>query len=171
MNPYEEILKGGDLRSIGQSDKVIPLIRNSKDFDKLFELLFHVDRLIIMRAADAVEKITQEYPYYLNFHKKAILKLLETAHNKELKWHLAQIISRLKLNQNQIGKAWQILTFWALDPKESRIVRTNAIHGLFNLLDQYPQLEADYQLTIAQIEKENIPSINARLKHLKKLRP
>src|SRR5690606_21168481 len=169
-NPFEEKLQGGDLRSIGVANQIIPLIYSQERFDKLFELLFHDQRFIVMRAADVVEKVTINNPAYLIDHQDEILMLFETAKDKELKWHLAQIISRLQLNEDLVGRVWQIMTAWALDPNESRIVRTNAIHGLFNLLSQYPQLEADYQLTVAQVEKENIPSITARLKHLNKLR-
>lgn len=170
INPFEELMKRGDLRSIGHSEEVIPLIDNRQNFDKLFELLFHNDRLVVMRTADAVEKITIDHPEYLKAHKKEILNLFDKAEDKELKWHLAQIVSRVKLNENEAGKAWQILTGWALDPKESRIVRTNSVHGLFNLLSQYPGLEQDFLLTIDQVTKENIPSINARLRQLKILK-
>ena len=170
MNPYEEIMKGGDLRSTGHSDKVLPLIDCREKFDQLFELLYHTDRLVVMRTADTVEKITIEHPEYLKNHKTEILNLFETAEDKELKWHLAQIVSRVRLNKNEVGKIWQIMTKWVLDPKESRIVRTNSVHGLFDLLSQYPVLEPDFRLTIDQVKKENIPSINARLRKLKRLK-
>ena len=123
-----------------------------------------------MRTVDVVEKITREHPEYLKPHKSHILSLFETAEEKELKWHLAQLISRVELNEAEIGKIWEILTGWAVDPKESRIVRTNAMHALFNLLSQYPELNQDFLLTVRHIEKENIPSINARLRILKILK-
>lgn len=52
MNQFEEILQGGDLRSIGESNRIGSLIKNQEDFDELFELLFHTDRKVAMRAAD-----------------------------------------------------------------------------------------------------------------------
>lgn len=163
----EEILSGGDRRSIGHSEDLLPLIDSMQGFDRLFEFLFHNNNLIVMRTADAVEKITREQPGYLQSHKEEIFELLESAYDKELKWHLAQLISRIELNEAEIGKVWLILTDWAIDPKESRIVRTNSIHALFNLLSQYPELEQDFQLTVERVEKENIPSINARMRILK----
>lgn len=167
MNPFEAIMKGGDLRSIGHSGKVIPLINNQENFDRLFELFFHKDRLVVMRTADAIEKITIDHPEYLKDYKTEILNIFKQAEEKELKWHLAQIVSRVELNEKELGLIWKILTNWTLDPKESRIVRTNSVHGLFNLLSQYPELEQDFRLTIDQVTKENIPSINARLRILK----
>src|SRR5690606_30935237 len=94
----EGLLNDGDLRSTGHSVEIIELIKTSQSFDKLFAFLFSENQLIVMRAADAVEKITRSHPHYLKTHKKEIFELLERASDKELKWHLAQIISRLKLN-------------------------------------------------------------------------
>ncbi|HEX6847365.1 MAG TPA: hypothetical protein VF144_10315, partial [Chitinophagaceae bacterium] len=65
---------------------------------------------------------------------------------------------------------WKLLTTWAKDKEESKIVRVNSIQGLFNLLAEHRELQHDFDLTIGEIEKHNIPSINARLKKLKHAR-
>ena len=168
MKHFDDILKGGDLRSIGQSNKVVSLIDNQQNFDELFQQLFHIDRKVVMRAADAIEKITVNNPGYLKPHKNVILKLCDTAKNIELKWHLALLASRLSLTKRELGRVWQILTSWATDRNESRIVRVNSIQGLFNLLTQHKELEQDFNLTLTEIKRENIPSINARIRKLKK---
>lgn len=167
MKDFETILSGGDLRSIGQSNKVASLIDNQIKFDKLFQLLFHPDRKIVMRTADAIEKITIPNPNYLKSHKKAIIALCDKAEDKELKWHLALLVSRLTLTRQELGKIWHTLTSWATNKKESRIVRVNSLQGLFNLLAQDKQLHRDFFLTISQVEKENIPSLIARIKKFK----
>jgi hypothetical protein len=167
MNRLDDILKGGDLRSIGRSKQVLSLINNQRDFDKLFKQLFNSDRKIVMRAADAIEKITGNRSGYLQSHKNEILKLCDTAKNIELKWHLALLISRVVLTERQVAKVWQLLTRWAKDKKESRIVRVNSIQALFNLQEDHEELKQDLRLTIREVEKEKIPSINARIKKLK----
>jgi hypothetical protein len=55
MTDLINLLRGGDLRSIGQSDTVVQLINNQEQFDELFELLFHSDRRIVMRSADSMK--------------------------------------------------------------------------------------------------------------------
>ena len=167
MKKIAGILKGGDLRSIGQSNKIVSLIDNQKSFDELFQQLFHSDRKVVMRSADAIEKITLKYPGFLKLHTANLLKLIETAKHIELKWHLALIASRLDLTKKEFGKVWQILTDWANDKKESKIVRVNSMQGLFNLLQTKQELKQDFNLIISQIEKEKIPSLNARIKKLK----
>lgn len=167
MNQFIDILKGGDLRSTGQSNKVVSLIKNQESFDGLFKEIFNVDRIVVMRTADAIEKITVNHPKYLGHHKRDILQLCNTAKNIELKWHLALLVSRLSLTKIEIGSVWQTLTNWATNPHESKIVRVNSMQGLFNLLPQHKELKQDFNLTVNKIEEENIPSINARIRKLK----
>ena len=168
MKRIADILKGGDLRSLGQSNKVVASIDNQQGFDELFQLLFHPDRKVVMRSADAIEKITLKNAGFLKQHKASILKLIETAKHIELKWHLALIVSRLHLTRKEFDKVWHILTDWANDKKESRIVRVNSLQGLYNLLQTKQELKQGFNLTMSQIENENIPSINARIRSIKK---
>lgn len=167
MNDFVKYLKGGDLRSIANVNKVVPLIKTQKDFDELFEYLFAEDRLIVMRVADAIEKITLQKPEYLTAHKQDIINLINIAVNKELKWHLALILSRLNFTKKELGSVWSKLTEWAKDKNESKIVRVNSIQTLFDLSRNNKELERDFGLTIQAIETENIPSISARLRKLK----
>ena len=167
MNKFQNILQGGDLRSIGKVNEIIELVKNQDNFDKLFIGLTNADRKVVMRTADSIEKITIDKPDYLKKHKTQLLNFFETAKDIELKWHLALIISRVSLNEKEIGYVWQTLTNWAIDKQESKIVRVNSIQGLSNLLKQNPELTKDFSLTLSEIEKERIPSISARIKKLK----
>jgi hypothetical protein len=162
-----ETLGGGDLRSKGKSETVVKYIHNQADFDKLFAYLFDADRLIIMRAADAIEKISAINPSYILPHKNALVKLLSNAENKELKWHLAQIISRIKLSKLDIGKVWPVLYNWAANKKESRIVRVHSLQAMYNLLKLHPTLKHDFDLLIEDVSSQNIPSITARIKQFR----
>jgi hypothetical protein len=164
MARYDKIFAGGDLRSIGVSNIVIPEIKNQKDFDELFKYLFHKDRIVIMRAADTIEKITINDPQYLLKHKREVLELCNTAADKELKWHIALLIPRLELEEKEFKNAWKTLTNWAKDKANSRIVRVNSIQALFEMTKQKNNLKKDLGLTLQELEKENIPSINARIR-------
>jgi hypothetical protein len=169
MMDFEKILSGGDLRSIGNSNVVILKIKNQNDFDKLFKYLFHEERLVVMRAADTIEKITINHPDYLKSHKNEILKLCNVAIDKELKWHLALLIPRLHLDVQEFDNAWNTLTKWAKNKANSRIVRVNSIQGLCEMTKQKSEMKKDLSLTLTELEKENVPSINARIRKLKKL--
>jgi hypothetical protein len=168
MSELEKLLSGGDLRSIGKSGSVISKIKSQSDFNELFSYLFHHDRIVVMRAADAIEKITLTKPGYLKNHAQEIILLSGKATNKELMWHLAQLLSRLRLTRNEFRSAWNILTTWAKDITNSRIVRVNSIQALFDLLSRNKSLLKDFNRTLLELEKENIPSIQARIKMIRK---
>jgi hypothetical protein len=70
MNGLEKLLAGKDLRSIGKCNEVVAEIKSQKDFDLLFKFLFHDDRIVVMHAADVIEKITITRHQYLEKHKK-----------------------------------------------------------------------------------------------------
>lgn len=93
---------------------------------------------------------------------------MDVAKEKELKWHLAFLIPRLHLGNKQFDYAWNTLSNWAKDITNSRIVRVNSIQGLFEMMKQKGELEKDFSLTLSELEKENIPSVNARIRKLRK---
>jgi hypothetical protein len=101
LNDVKKYLQGGDLRSIADVDQLVPLIKTQKTFDELFSCLDSDDRLIVMRAADAIEKITRDHPKYLDSHKNRLIRILDTARDKELKWHLALLIPGISGEQNR----------------------------------------------------------------------
>ncbi|MFZ4059118.1 MAG: hypothetical protein ACOYKE_13325 [Ferruginibacter sp.] len=168
MKDFKAILKGTDLRSIGASNAIVPLVTTQAAFNQLFQLLKNSDRKLVMHAADAIEKITIQYPQFLLPHQTKIIEYLLQAKHIELKWHLALLVARLPLSEEELGIVWQTLTHWATDVKESRIVRVNALQGLFTLLSLQPDLITDFSCTLSMVEPENIPSIQARIRRFKK---
>jgi hypothetical protein len=167
VKDFIEYLKGGDLRSLEKSQKLCSLISNQDQFDSLFSYLFSSDRKVIMRAADVIEKITIDHPSYLNSHKKEILVLSNNAKDKELVWHLALLIPRIPLTKLEIQKVWEILTNWAIHFKEGRIVRVNSLQSLWDLSIKHSEYTGYFKKLLSKIEKENIPSLNARIRKIR----
>jgi len=167
-NRFIHELLGNDLRSLGKSSSVLTAVNDQESFDELFELIFHHERPLVMRSVDAVEKITSKHPEYLNPHKRQLLNILKSADHKELKWHIAQLITRIELNKKELENVWHILVYWALNKNESKIVRVNSLQGLFDLSIQHAELRKDFAGVIKRMERELIPSIQARVRKLKK---
>jgi hypothetical protein len=167
MTNFRAVFSGGDLRSIGNSNSVIDLIHDQKDFDELFSYIDFPDRIIAMRAIDCIEKITIYKPQYLSIHKDDILRLSDIAITKEQKWHFALLIARLELKGKEFDKAWSKLMNWANDKKNSRIVRVNSIQALYEMSMQDHDLKKELNATFEQLKLENVPSLNARIHKLK----
>lgn len=119
-----------------------------------------------MRSADAVEKLTRKNPDWLESHKYVLLDLLHNSYNKELKWHLAQLISRLSLTDKELYIVWDKLAYWLLNKNESKIVRVNSLQALFDLSKGNPTLEQAIVSLTNSVKHENIPSLTARIKKL-----
>jgi len=168
MKNLEKKLSGGYLRSIGKSNAIALAIASQQEFDKLFQFLFHQDRLIRMRASDAVEKVSATYPGYLAAHKNELLQLLKTAATIELQWHAALMISRVQLSSKELAMVWDKLTEWAMDRKQGRIVRVNSLQSLFDLSIRYPAFQKKFAAMIIKLEDEGVPSLSARIRKLRK---
>ena len=162
-----EKLSGGDLRSIGKADLIVNEIQSQNDFDILFNCLHSDDRLIVMRAADAVEKITIKHVDYLSGHKEEILAFCKYADNIEFKWHLALLLPRLSFSENEYAYVLETLSSWLLDPKESKIVRVNSMQALFELSKQDLTAKEKLDTILNEVEKENVPSLLARIRKIR----
>lgn len=167
MSKFEQLLSGGDLRSIGNSNAVVACIGDQRDFDELFECLYHRERIVVMRAADAIEKITRNRPEYLAKHRAQFPALCHAAGNKELKWHLALLIPRLRPEDSELEEYLVLLRKWVVDRQHSRIVRVNSLQGLFELSKQDPGLLKQLHPVLDKLEKEGVPSLNARIRKIR----
>ncbi len=161
-------LKGGDLRSIGKSDEIVKQIgKDQKLFDEIFQGIFYPDSIIRMRSADVAEKASKDYPLLLKKHKKRILNNLGNFEQQEVKWHIALMVSYLKLTTIESEKVFSELTKWATDDK-SKIVRVNSMQALAVISMKNSNLKPK---TIALIKKQietGIPSLLSRGKKLLK---
>jgi hypothetical protein len=145
---------------------VVLQVQDQASFDALFNCIYSEERVVAMRAADAIEKITARQPQYLQTHQNELFQMAMVAKEKELKWHLAQLLPRLPLQAADLNCAWTLLTGWALDKKNSRIVRVNALQALFELTWIKPDGVAELARLMKALSAENIPSLNARIKTL-----
>lgn len=162
----KENLLGGDLRSISKVSEIVKTVDNQQSFDKLVVFLSSSDRLLQMRSIDAIEKITVNYPEFLIPHKNTFLELSKQKQTIEFKWHLAQLLPRLPLNQAELTQLFETLKNWALTTTESKIVRVNSIQALYDITSKLLDKQEEFQQILTDIQQENIPSLNARIKKL-----
>ncbi len=83
-----------------------------------------------------------------------------------MKWHLALLIPRLDLTDNEKEIAWQTLAERVLDKQQNKITRSNSIRALYEIAERDNFYLKEFELAVNQIRKENIPSLNARIKKL-----
>ena len=166
---FASLLLGKDLRQVKQNHAVIKAVKDQESFDALFSLVFSHECPLVMRAVDAVEKVTVKRPEFLKPHKEQLMNVLKSADHKELKWHIAQLIPRVDLTAAELADVRHIFSYWVLNKNESKIVRVNALQGLFDLSKMHPETLPDVNHALAVLEHEPIPSIQARIRKLRKL--
>jgi hypothetical protein len=162
-----DVLRGGDRRSIGKSNRVAKIILSDpRRFPELFKCLWDKDPVVRMRAADAVEKITVTQPELLKSHKQELLGLLDEAGQIELRWHLALIVPRLELSGPEQARAAAALQRYLED--RSSIVKTFALQGLADLARQDASLRGTAKQILEQSLRTGAAAMKARARKLLK---
>jgi HEAT repeat protein len=158
-------LRGGDRRSLGESAEVVAAVAKTPAlFADLFECLFDDDPVVRMRAADAVEKVTREGPQLLQPWKRPLLETVAARKEKEVRWHVAQLLPRLKLSAAEREMAVAILTGYLAD--ESSIVKTFGMQALADLAEQDTSLLDQVVPLIERLSKTGTPAMRSRGRRL-----
>jgi hypothetical protein len=160
-------LGGGDRRSIGRSDEVAQEIAEDPGlFAQVFQALLGADPLLRMRAADTIEKATREHSELLKPYKRTLLKKVALIGQQEVRWHLAQLLPRLKLTAKERDYAVSILLEYLND--KSSIVRTFAMQALADFAMQDRQLRARVVPLLESLTADGAPAMRARGRKLLK---
>ena len=170
MHSLLEQLEGGDRRSIGRSPQVVAeVLADPSLFEVVFSGMSEPNPLVRSRCADAVEKITARHPEYLDAHKGQLLRLAGAATQQEVRWHIAQLISRVKLKRAERRKVVGILSDYLADA--SKIVKTFAMQALADIAADDAELRAPIVQRLEELTRTGSPAMKARgRKVLAKLR-
>lgn len=161
-------LAGGDRRSIGRADEVAQQVLGRPAlFRALFQGLTCDDPVVRIRAADAMEKITRQRSDLLVPYKKKLLEVSACAEEKEMRWHMAAMLPRLRVTASERAAAVDILYEYLKDPNSS-IVRTSAIQGLAEFAWRDRRLMARVVPMIEELTQIGTAAMRARGRKLLK---
>ena len=160
-------MTGGDKRSIGRADSVAAMVtRNPRLFGKLITGLWDADPVVRMRSADAIEKVTRKERELLSPYREDLLALLTQADEQEVRWHLAMMVSRLSLNDEERKLAVSVLRRYLED--RSSIVKTFALQGLADLAEVEASIRPAVIEILRQAKRNGTAAMKARSKRLLK---
>ena len=161
MTDILDKLKGGDRRSIGRSAEVVKdVLEDPNLFDSVMLGMLHEDPVVRMRSADVVEKVTIQHPQYLSVYKELIMEQITRVEQKEVRWHVAQLLPRLDLDPGETQAAIQILKSYLND--DSRIVRTFAMESLAHFVEIDPAIEPWIISLIEEMVEDGTPAMKSR---------
>lgn len=165
MHPTLRKLQEGDGRSIGRSNEVVSeVLSKPRLFRVVFSGLSAEDPLIRMRSADAVEKITARRPELLRSYKNKLIREVAATEQKEVRWHVAQMLPRLDLNEDERRRVFRVLLAYLND--RSSIVRTFAMQALADIAGGSPELLPSVLRHIAELTTIGTPAMKARGRRL-----
>jgi hypothetical protein len=160
-----DALSGGDRRSIGNADAIAAAIAvDPALFAAVVAAIAHRDSVVRMRAADAAEKASRSRPGLLAPHKSALLRALRHAEQKEVRWHLLQMLPRLDLTPDERRDSFALAARWLDAP--SRIVAAEALTTLFALAATDPHLKAAALAAARRASASPSPALRARARFL-----
>ena len=165
MKPLLKRLSGGDRRSIGNSlDVAADVLANPKLFPDLFNGMLSDDPIIRMRAADAAEKVTVHNPILLKPLKKKLLTRVALIDQQEVRWHAAQLFSRVEWTRAERLRIIAILQDYLKD--KSSIVRTFAMQALGDIAMKDVKLRKSIVKQLRELTESGTPAMKARGKRL-----
>lgn len=158
-------LAGGDRRSIGRSNEAVSdVLKKPELFDELVSGIALDDPLVRMRCADAAEKVTALHPEYLHPYKHALIEDWSRIEQKEVRWHVAAMLSRLQLSTSEQQHVINILLSFTND--RSSIVKTLAMQSLTNIAMRDRKLRSLVRRHIEELSITGTPAMRARSKRL-----
>ncbi|MCW8916799.1 MAG: hypothetical protein OQK24_13235 [Magnetovibrio sp.] len=167
MGKMLNLLKEGDRRTVGRvSDAVRLAIGKPQHIDELVDLLTHANPAVRMRAADSLEKSTVQHAEFLTPHKEQLLELAEIATQNEVRWHLAQILTRTDLEPDEMSDLAEVFDRW-FRGADSRIVRTSALQGMVDLAVRDQTYLDDALKMLEEALESSIPALSARARKLR----
>jgi hypothetical protein len=162
-----KVLSGCDRRSIGRSAEVVAhALKNKSILQDLVAALSHGDVVVRMRAADTLEKVSAQKPDWLDPFAGKLLAVASASDEQEIRWHAAQMFSRLRFSNAQRNKAIDLLFEFLKD--KSRITQAFALTALVDLAKGDPALRARVAPLVKRAAARGSPSVKARAKALER---
>ena len=156
----------GDKRTVAGVAEVVRLLdKEPKQLKCLFEAINQDDEPLNMRALDAIEKASRDRYTILQPYKKNILNDLMYYQQKEVRWHVAQLLPRLKLTKLEFNKVLNyLITEYLVDP--SSIVKSNTLTALYELREQDFQAVEKFMPVIESAVRNGTKAMQARYRKL-----
>jgi hypothetical protein len=155
----------GDMRTIGASKQVCAMIMEKPELMReAISLMGDSETGVAMRAADVVEKASRAHPELLVGYKLSLLELFHSSLQKEVVWHLLQLIPRLALTPDE-----RVRTFRRAEQYlegSSRIVAAEALSALFSLAAGRAQLQRKAVAAAKSGLRSPYPAVRARARKL-----
>jgi len=166
--PLAARLARGDRRVEGDAPSVAAeMSAEPAKLPELVACLFDADPNTRMRAADALERVSRTNAPNLASHVERLLTEAAAIEQTEVRWHLAQMLPRLTLDDDQRRRAGLLLADW-FENSASRIVTASALQAMVDLAERDPELRATAADMLGRAMRSDVPSLAERARRILK---
>lgn len=154
-------------RTVAYVDQIIQHMIDSPDFvSVIIGCMTNRHRGLAMRAADGLEKFSLQHTTGLQPFADDLIEILQNQSQKEVRWHLAQILPRLKLSDEQMRI---VLKIWIEDfyKSPSNIVQAMSLQAVHDIADVYVPAGKKLNQLIDDALEKGAPAIKARARRLR----
>jgi hypothetical protein len=160
-----ERLSGGDRRHLGATEDVVSLVlRDNARFGELFDAMMHEDPVVRMRAADATEKLTRVRPDLLAPYRKRLIEEVGELDQLEIRWHVAQMLSHVRLDPKERSKATALLERYLQDKSVTVVVES--LQTLVDFTRDDRRLRKRVAPIVERMATHGTPAMQARARKL-----
>lgn len=166
MSKIIELLSGGSITSIGSANEVIDMVRKyPKLSEDVFNLFLDKDPVVAMRSSYVFMKLSKSDRDLILPFKSLIINNLGKYIQKEVRWHIPQILLVMDLPDQEKEKSYNSMMNWA-EGKDGNIVVYYSLETAFNLAKENHPLLANFVPRLKKINKTDAKIVKNRCKKI-----
>jgi hypothetical protein len=171
--PIHDLLSGGNPRTLQNVDEVVRTVLAAPErIDELISCILNGDdknsddKIVRMRAGDALEKVGRAEPSLLQPHVSLLLGEMSTIHQPSVQWHVAQMLGQVRLTAPQRRQAVRLLSR-NLDESADWIVLNCSLDTMAVLARADPALVDPFRRQLRRHERSSYKSLANRARKLR----
>ena len=160
------LLTGGDRRSIGRVAEVVAIVRSSpRRLPSLVKALAASNPVVVLRAADAIEKLSRLVPGRMAQHRATFLRVAARTTDPAVRWNLIQALTRVPSSRRAaLGFARRLEVWYFVD--RSAIVRTCALDALVTMAEGDARVRPAARAVFQDASRSGSAALRARARRL-----
>lgn len=156
-----ELLTGGDRRSIARSNAALILLRADRSrVAELVKLVADRDWLVVMRAADLLEKLAHERPAWIQRFRRLFIGSLADNESWEIRLQIARTLPLLRWTPDERPQVLRILRRYVNDPQ--LFVKAWALDSLARFAENDPGLMLVVRRLLRTFKQSGRPALRSR---------
>lgn len=166
MSQLIGLLSGGTLTSTGKADVVIKLAQEDpKLLGEVFDLFLDKDPVVAMRSSYVFMKLSKSNRDLISPFRNLIINNLTKYVQKEVRWHIPQLLLVMDLSDQEKEKSYNTLMNWA-EGKDGNIVVYYSLEAAFKIAKDNNHLLANFIPRLKKINKTDAKIVKNRCRKI-----